>query len=89
MLHLLKRSIECEELQKEGVYDDFVAGAAIHSAKIVTDINPIDINIYSSGDSTRPFMVHSSLNPEVYFAEDSSGVYRTLIEGLNKLLEKK
>ncbi|MGB4902674.1 MAG: DUF4340 domain-containing protein [Saprospiraceae bacterium] len=69
--------------------DDFVAGAAIHSAKIVTDINPIDINIYSSGDSTRPFMVHSSLNPEVYFAEDSSGLYRTLIEGLNKLLEKK
>lgn len=78
-----------QQLRGSDIKDDFAAGTVLHSAKIITDLAPIDINMYASGDSIKPFIVRSSLNPEVYFAEDSSGVYRTLIEGLSKLMVKK
>lgn len=69
--------------------DQFNAGSALHQAKIQTMDKTVDLSIYASGDSLKPFMIKSSVNNDVYFKEDSNGVYNTLIKGLLDLGVKK
>lgn len=59
----------------------------IHSASLVAVNKNVNLDLYSSGDSLKPFLVHSSANADVYFKEDSAGVYNTVIGGLLSLMK--
>ncbi len=69
--------------------DQFQPSTPLHTAKLEANNSTVDINIYASGDSLKPFMIKSSANKEVYFKEDSNGVYHTLIKGLSDLSKLK
>lgn len=59
----------------------------LHSASLVAGDKNVNLDLYSSGDSLKPFLVHSSANADVYFKEDSAGVYKTVIGGLLNLMK--
>ncbi len=42
-------------------------------------VQPLEVNIYTSQDTSHHFVVHSSANAEGYFFTDSSAVYKRLI----------
>lgn len=41
---------------------------------------PFIVTIYRDSTRTLPFVIHSSQNPETYFASDSTGLYRQLFQ---------
>lgn len=53
--------------------------------ELTTDSKTFMIKVFPSGDSVKPFIFNSSFNPEVYFKEDSAGVYQSLITGWKTL----
>ncbi len=42
---------------------------------------PVQINVYTSLDTSQHFVIHSSANDEGYFFSDSSGIYQRLVGG--------
>ncbi len=57
----------------------------IHSLTL-NGIEPaIKVQFYATQDSLKPFLVQSSQNPNVFFREDSTGAYQSLIKGLESL----
>ncbi|MEP7266878.1 MAG: DUF4340 domain-containing protein [Saprospiraceae bacterium] len=76
-----------QNLQGSDILDDYQPTTSSHSAQITTGMNNIDLKIYDSGDTLKPFIVHSSSNPDVYFKEDSFGVYRSLVKGMGDLVK--
>ena len=57
-----------------------------HSGLVNINGSNTTVDLYQSGDTLKPFIVHSSNNPDVFFKEDSNNVYRTLIGGLSNLI---
>lgn len=77
-----------QSLTGSDLIDQFPPSSPIHTAKIEGN-NPVDINLYASGDSLKPFMIHSSVNRDVYFKEDSNGVFHTVFKGIQELEKTK
>jgi hypothetical protein len=77
-----------QALSGSDLIDQFQPAAPLHTAQIDANTK-IDINIYASGDSLKPFIIHSSANKEVYFKEDSNGVFNSLIKGIGDLAKPK
>jgi hypothetical protein len=48
-------------------------------------MDELTITAYESNDTEKPFVVHSTLNPEAYFLSDSSGVYQKLFSKLTEV----
>ena len=76
-----------QSLNGSELLDEWKASNPIHSASLVAGSKSTNLDLYASGDSLRPFIIHSSANPDVYFKEDSSGVYRTVFTGMLNLVK--
>lgn len=61
---------------------------ATHEMELIANGKTIAVKIFPSGDSVKPFMINSSFHPEIYFREDSAGVYNSLITGWKTLQAK-
>lgn len=49
-------------------------------------ITPLTVGCYIQADTARPFLLHSSANPETWFASGSAGLYQRLFTGFDELL---
>ena len=49
-------------------------------------MNPVILEAYQTQDSLKPFVVHSSLNPDAYFSSDSIGVFQRIFGKLQDLM---
>jgi hypothetical protein len=49
-------------------------------------MTPLRVDCYLQADSTKPFVLHSSANPEAWFASDSSGIYQRIFVKFEELL---
>lgn len=72
---------------KEFIEADTVRIASPH--QIVTlysfkATDPVVIEAYYNDDPSKPFIIHSSGNPQAWFASDSSGIYHTIFEDLHQ-----
>jgi hypothetical protein len=76
------RSLSGSELLDEFSKSD----SPSHSGMVTINGSNTTVDLYSTGDTLKPFIIHSSANPDVYFKEDSNNVYRTLIGGLSSLI---
>lgn len=76
-----------QSLSGQDLIDDFSKpGSPTHSATVDASGSTFTIDLYPSGDTLKPFMVHSSANPDVYFKEDSSNTFRTVFGGITNLI---
>ena len=68
--------------------DDFTPGAPLKSLQIAGNnlLTPVTVSCYASQDSTKPFVLHSSMNPETHFLSDSAGVYNRVFGKLEQIL---
>lgn len=64
------------------------SGAPSYGFEINTGGSSVNLKVYASPDSLKPFIIHSSANPDAYFHEDSTGAFNSLIGGWNDLLKK-
>ena len=46
------------------------------------NMSNIEVKVYYNGNQEKPFIIHSTYNPEAYFASDSSGVYQRLFKSI-------
>lgn len=46
---------------------------------------PVSVIAYAQPDSSKPFVIHSTSNPQGYFASDSSGVYSKFFKDISEL----
>ncbi len=46
---------------------------------------PATVNVYMSPDTSRHFVIHSTMNPEAYFLSDSVGVYSRIFGKFHEL----
>ncbi len=76
-----------QALRGTDIVDDINPTTPAHHATIMTADQSINIDIYPSQDSIKPFLIHSSINSSVYFKEDSMGTYQSMVTGLNNLLK--
>lgn len=75
-----------QNLNGSEIVDTYTAAAsADHELELTTGSQFVTVKIYNSGDSLKPFIMHSSANPGVYFKEDSAGAYQSLITGWKTL----
>ncbi len=44
--------------------------------------NPVKISLYFDSTAVKPFIIHSSLNKDAYFASDSAGIYAQIFQPL-------
>ncbi|MDZ4709466.1 MAG: DUF4340 domain-containing protein [Saprospiraceae bacterium] len=78
-----------QNLNGSEIVDEYTpASSADHELQLTTSAQSVTVKIFSSGDSLKPFIMHSSANPEVYFREDSAGAYQSLITGWKTLQSK-
>lgn len=47
-------------------------------------LDPVTISAYSDQDSLRPYLIHSSQNPDAIFLSDSSGLYKQVFTELRQ-----
>lgn len=47
---------------------------------------PVEVECYFDSTRAQPFVFHSSFNPDAYFASDSTGLYRSLVQKPTELL---
>lgn len=50
---------------------------------------PVKISLFYDSTAVKPFVIHSSLNKDGYFASDSIGLYRTIFEPFLELMNPK
>lgn len=43
---------------------------------------PVILSAYASADAAKPFLIHSSSNPQAYFTSDSAGIYKSFFTDL-------
>jgi hypothetical protein len=43
-------------------------------------IAPINITVYQDASRPMPFIIHSTANPDAYFASDSTGIYSQIVQ---------
>ncbi|MEP7321976.1 MAG: DUF4340 domain-containing protein [Saprospiraceae bacterium] len=76
-----------QSLSGQDLVDDFSkAGSPSHSATVDAAGSSFTVDLYPSGDTLKPFMVHSSANPDVFFKEDSMNTFKTLFGGIMNLI---
>jgi Domain of unknown function (DUF4340) len=76
-----------QSLSGVDLIDEFSKSSSpIHSAVVESAGNSFTVDIYASGDTLKPFIVHSSANQDVYFKEDSSNTYKNLFGGITNLI---
>lgn len=65
------------------------AGEPVRVLEIMANnlVSPVILSCYSVVDTSRPFVVHSSANPENWFASDSAGLYTRLFGKFDDLLK--
>ena len=64
------------------------SGPPSYGLEINTGASAVGLKVYPHPDSLKPFIIHSTANPDAYFHEDSTGVFKTLIGGWNDLIRK-
>lgn len=75
-----------QNLSGTDIVDGYTPGvAATQEFELTTDQKSITLKVFPSGDSLKPFIFHSSSNPNVYFKGDSTGVFQSLISGWKSL----
>src|SRR5690606_19874513 len=47
---------------------------------------PLTVDLYATADTTQPFVLHSSANPDAWFTSDSMGLYQRLFTKFDDLL---
>jgi len=71
------------------IIDGFTPGPSTsHELDLTTGNKTISVRIFPSGDSLKPFIIHSSSNPDNYFKEDSTGAFNAMITGWKSLQTK-
>ena len=50
-------------------------------------LQPVSVRCYETGDTSKPFIINSSTNPESFFLSDSTGVYSTIFGKLKEIQE--
>lgn len=64
------------------------SGPPSYGFEINTGAATVNLKVYPHPDSLKPFILHSTANPDAYFHEDSTGAFNTLIGGWNNLIGK-
>ncbi|MEO5581124.1 MAG: DUF4340 domain-containing protein [Saprospiraceae bacterium] len=76
-----------QSLSGQDLIDDYSKpGSPSHSAIVDAAGIAITVDLYPSGDTLKPFMIHSSANADVYFKEDSSNTFKTIFGGITNLI---
>ena len=47
--------------------------------------NPVKVSLYFDSTAVQPFVIHSSLNKDTYFASDSAGLYARIFQPLQQI----
>ena len=63
-------------------------GPPSYGLEINTGASTVGLKVYPFPDSLKPFVIHSTANPDAYFHEDSTGAFNTLIGGWSDLIRK-
>jgi hypothetical protein len=50
-------------------------------------ITPLRVDCYAQADTLKPFVLHSSANPDTWFASDSAGIYQRIFGKFEELLD--
>ncbi len=68
--------------------DTPVTGDPIMSLEISSNnlITPLRVDCYMHADTAKPFIFHSSSNPDAWFASDSAGAYQRIFGKFEELL---
>ena len=71
------------EFVEEPVTGDPIKAMEISANNLMT---PLRVDCYVRADTAKPFVLHSSSNPEAWFASDSSGLYQRIFVKFDELL---
>jgi Domain of unknown function (DUF4340) len=80
---------QLDNLQGNGFVDSYMPSAApVFSLSVngTNQVSPIKLQAYSA-DSTRKYILHSSLNPDAYFSESESNLLHRVFAGKAKFFK--
>jgi hypothetical protein len=68
--------------------DEAITGDPVRSLEISGNnlVSPLTVDCYARPDTAMPFVLHSSSNPDAWFASDSAGIYQRIFVKFDELL---